>query len=220
MTRTASLQTFVIAALLALSIPVLGADESAPVPKPDVKVGDSWSYRFTEHQTNVPKTSRSTLRVSFAGSGVILTVDSIDDGREHESQYESDWSVVSLGRFGQVFEPPIRLYQFPLQVGAEQMYAYELVAQRGGPARGRAEGRSKVVGWEDVEVPAGKFRALKIEAIGTFRRLDANIFSRQRSTLWYAPEVKRWVKRSFETGPVGQALSLNWVTELVEFKVQ
>ena len=53
-----------------------------------------------------------------------------------------------------------------------------------------------MVGWEDIEVPAGKFRALKVQAEGTFRRSIGPSPDEARNTYWYVPQVKRWVKTS------------------------
>ena len=39
----------------------------------------------------------------------------------------------------------------------------------------RHDRRVKVVGWEEVGVPAGKFRALRIESEGRFQRVDTSI---------------------------------------------
>lgn len=210
-----------IAAGLFVAFAATGADETAPVPKPDVKTGDSWRYRVSTYQTNVPIVFPLDSRVNFVGPNVIITVETGNDGREYDSQFDSDWSISALGYQGQVFDPPIRFYKFPLQVGAEYPYAHEMVAQKGSPARIRAEGTVKVVGWEDVTVPAGKFRALKIEAKGSFQRLDTNFRGWQRFQQWYVPEVKRLVKSTFESG--GRApnqLDLVRTTELAEFKVQ
>jgi hypothetical protein len=85
----------------------------------------------------------------------------------------------------------------------------------------------RVVGWEDVETPAGKFKTLKIEAKGTWIgdvvarvRTDVAIAAnngvaqtarqdivqgaqraegRVYNVVWYAPEIKRWVKSLDET---------------------
>ena len=67
----------------------------------------------------------------------------------------------------------------------------------------------------------GEIRALKVEAKGSFQRLDANIRGWQRFVLWYVPEVKRPVKATIESGTTSPAvLDLNRMTELVEFKGQ
>ena len=66
------------AAALALALSYasanLGADESAPVQKPEVRVGEWWTYRYTEYPTNVPRLSNYHERVSFVGPNEILTV--------------------------------------------------------------------------------------------------------------------------------------------------
>ena len=43
-------------------------------------------------------------------------------------------------------------------------------------------------------VPAGRFRALRVEIEGPWERLDIKASGRSRSTMWYVPAVKRWVK--------------------------
>ena len=98
--------------------------------------------------------------------------------------------------------------------------AFELVAQRASPVRSKIEGTVKVVGWEDVVVPAGKFRALKVEAKGTIQRLDAAWSGWNRYDVLYVPEVKRWVKSTYEEGVRGSSPYTKQELELVEFKVQ
>jgi hypothetical protein len=219
--RGALLRVVGAGASLLLAFAVMAADESAPVPKPDVKVGDGWRYRVSMHDSNVPTVIFINSRVSFVAPDAIVAVETGSDGRESDSQFDSEWGVSSLGYLGLVFDPPMKFSKYPLQVGTESPYVYGLAAVRGGPARTRAEGRVKVVGWEDVAVPAGKFRALKIEASGSFQRLDINARGWQRFTLWYVPAVKRFVKSTVESGTrAPNQLDLIRTTELVEFKVQ
>ncbi|HVJ13211.1 MAG TPA: hypothetical protein VNC62_16680, partial [Burkholderiales bacterium] len=71
-----------------------------------------------------------------------------------------------------------------------------------------------VVGWEEIEVPAGKFRALKVHAEGTYQRLDRPNAGWARNTFWYVPTVKRWVKSLY------QDPSLEIVEELYFYRVQ
>ena len=51
-------------------------------------------------------------------------------------------------------------------------------------------------GWEMVSVPAGQFKALKFTNLINFRSTDFSRAACQRQeTIWFAPEVGRWVAR-------------------------
>lgn len=207
-----------IVAGLGLAFAVHGADESGPVPKPDVKAGDSWAYRQTVFAGNVSKPVKLEVRVSFVSADAIVTVDRVGDGPENDSQYTSEWNPISLS-FGAVFDRPYQMFKFPMRVGDTYPYSYE-TSWRGSPARSRSEGSSKVVGWEEVVVPAGKFRALKIESRGTFQRLDTRGGSNQRLDLWYVPEIRRFVKSHYEESQPGRDPDVRRVNELMEFRIQ
>ncbi len=218
----ALLRTTGFAVALVFASAAFGADESdAPVPKPEVKVGDRWKYRRTDYPTNLPRITTYEVRVTFLGPDEILTVDTGGSGKENDSHWTSEWSAISLGGSGVVYDQPARFLKFPLKVGATHETTFEVVARRGGTARPKFEQTVKVVGWEDVVVPAGKFRALKVEAKGTFQRLDARFGGWARLEFWYVPDVKRWVKYTYEDGTRGPSTpSTKDGHELVEFRVQ
>lgn len=221
MTKAATQWAIGLVLSLVFAFAALGADETAPVQKPDVKVGDRWRYQVKEYQSNVPIVSQIDSRISFLGPNAIVMVETGKDGQETDSQLDAEWGVLTVGYLGLVFDPPMRLFKFPLQVGMEYPFAYGLAAARGSPARTKAEGSAKVLGWEDVTVPAGKFRALKVEARAAFQRLDIRANGWQRFVLWYAPEVKRFVRSTVESGGRGPSqLDLVRETELMEFKLQ
>ena len=51
-------------------------------------------------------------------------------------------------------------------------------------------------GWEMITVPAGEFRALRFTNMINFRSTDFSRSANQRQeTVWFAPEVGRWVVR-------------------------
>ena len=50
--------------------------------------------------------------------------------------------------------------------------------------------------WEMISVPAGQFRALRFANLINFRSTDFSRAACQRQeTIWFAPEVGRWVAR-------------------------
>ena len=55
-----------------------------------------------------------------------------------------------------------------------------------------------VLGWEDVVVQGGKFRALKLE----YKAEVSGRNIRGKSLYWYSPDVKNIVKHQFEDGPL------------------
>jgi hypothetical protein len=54
----------------------------------------------------------------------------------------------------------------------------------------------KAHAWETISVPAGQFRALRYTNMIQFRSGDiSRTDSVRQETLWFAPEVGRWVAR-------------------------
>lgn len=73
----------------------------------------------------------------------------------------------------------------------------------------------KVLGWEDVEVQAGKFRAIKLE-VSTGHPPDQLL---SRSLYWYSPEAKYFVKCQYSAaGEAAFEEIVSW--ELSSFKVK
>jgi hypothetical protein len=204
---------------LFLVAPAIGAgDPDAPVPKPAVKVGDRWTYRTIDHFTN-RTLSEIDHEVTFVGPDAIFVVERPKGGEsELDARYTSEWAGVASA-IGEVFKTPANILKFPLKVGGKHEAIFETSAVRVGSGRWKAEMTTTVVGWEEVTVPAGKFRALKIEAQGTFQGLDTRYAGIAQRIFWYVPEVKRWVK-AYRESRVNNALSLKESLELVDFKVQ
>lgn len=217
--HASALGPLVAAAALLLAFSASGADETgAAVAKPQVKVGDRWAYRRTN---NLSKAASITFdsRVASTGPDEIVVVSKRRD-RENETDgfYTSEWNAITLATM--TFTPHLGHFKFPLEVGGSHVAAWEGIVKGSGWS-GKYEVPFKLTGWEEITVPAGKFRALKLEGKGTFRRLDQGGGGWVRVGYWYVPEVKRWVKISYEQGAGGPTSpDTNYVDELVEFHVQ
>jgi len=206
----------VLAALL-LVIPLAGA---AQVPRPEVKVGDRWTYQRMDYDAGKPR-GRYEMQVVFAERGVIQVV-STSKGKEGEvdTTFTSDWNAVTVP--GRVFNPHTGWFRFPLQVGATYSAAFEVIMPKKA-ANSRNERQVKVVGWEEVVVPAGRFRALKVISEGHYQRIDNTFASgTSRNVIWYVPEIKRWAKITLENRPIGRrgGPGEHSGEELVDYKVQ
>lgn len=214
------------------------AQGQTPVARPEVKVGDRWTYRRVDHWTD-RVLGHYELRVTFAGDKAILAVVKEHDGRESDASYTSEWNATVSALDQAIVSPHAGFLGFPLQIGASyrSSFTQEATRFRGEyGARGIAGVQSatyrytvKVHGWEEIVVPAGKFRTLKIEAEGFFdRSVGAGIGGPARglarTEIWYAPEVKRWVKYRYEDAirGAGAVLSPNnrIGEELTAFRLQ
>lgn len=206
------------AALIFVLSGVCAGQSAAPVPRPEVKPGDRWTYRVMDYWTNLPQATYE-LRITYAGPNLIHAVAArIGVERETDLEFTPEWNHM-IGGDGRVFDPPRRLLRFPLSVGAAYEASWKVVAKPGSSLRVENQVVVKVTGWEEVAVPAGKFRALKVEAKGSWRQLDQTGTGWQRFTIWYVPEVKRWVKWAFEGGALSSPQTKEG-EELVEFNVQ
>jgi hypothetical protein len=183
-------------ALLLLSASLIAAADEPPVARPDVKAGDRWTYRWGDARQKQEPTVYE-LEVTFVGPKAIKAIGAIEpSGRDVDTTWTPDWNVVTDRRSGSYY-PDNGLLRFPLAPGAAYSSEFEIVRPRLKAFRVRIRIDVKVIGWEDIRVPAGKFRALKVEAPGTYQRLDIPAAGRVRYDLWYAPKAKRWVKFKF-----------------------
>jgi hypothetical protein len=65
-----------------------------------------------------------------------------------------------------------------------------------------------VSGRETVEVPAGRFDCVRIGRVITFDHPDVHRVNATRSeTIWYSPQVNRWVQRELRGEYVSRGLT-------------
>src|SRR5712692_598797 len=82
-----------VAALFFAVLDVCSAQTGALVERPQVKAGDSWTYRRMDYLTNEP-TGTYTLRVTHADARAISAV--VTDARqktEYDVIYTAEWNV-------------------------------------------------------------------------------------------------------------------------------
>jgi hypothetical protein len=205
-----------IAALVLATLASAVPAQDAPVPRPQVKPGDSWTYRRVDHidgQKSVQK-----LEVTFANDRAIHLVQTNARGdKETDVSMTAEWNTVSSAR-DVIFEPHTGLFRFPLRAGDSWKSTYTAKFARQ-DYEVRHERTVTVAGWEEVRVPAGNFRALKIVSEGALQRSDRPGPGRAREVVWYVPEVKRLVKWTFEAGTRMKPVQ-SWEFELVSYKLQ
>lgn len=210
-------------ALLLLPL-VCTAQPGVPVERPQVRVGDRWTYQRMNYDAG-KALGRFETRVVFSDRGVIQMVSTgKTSADEVDTTYTADWNAVSTA--ARVFYPHTGWFKFPLQAGDSYKAGYDSVIP-GRNIKARNERQVTVVGWEDVVVPAGKFRALKIVSEGRFQRVETSMVAgTSRNVIWYVPSIKRWAKLTLENRPEGVKAAKGKRAgeysgeELVDYKVQ
>ena len=239
------MKTFTLALLSAfLSVNALAQSVEAPVLKP----GDSWTYKLTEERA--PSSwvqSRSDFVVErITASAIYFTVKQSGSTQiPREILSGPDWSRMRdvNGKETVVNRP----FAFPLTVGKTWEIQYTELNPNKGHKSEQWSHKYTVVGYEMVEVPAGKFNALKIESEGRWtaqmepgqsvvqeaqtssnstvmvtkidRASDKPVSGRTYKAFWYAPEVRRWVKSVEEFYSSGGVRSERSASELESFKL-
>jgi hypothetical protein len=132
-------------------------------------IGDL-KFEHTERVTEVAKV-RDGFRVTVerASAGKPAVVDQMDVSAKGLTQRQYG---------GRAVDPPTPELRLPAKAG--DTWEWEAPGVGDGPSR---KITFKVIGEEEVEVPAGKFKAVRVE-----RELEVGKVT-QRSEGWYAPEV-------------------------------
>ena len=216
------------------------------VDRPAVQVGDTWIYRETiEKGSTGWNQIRDELAVTrVTASTIFFTVKpSGSTQAPKEIFFGADWSRARdvNGKETVVNRPLL----FPLSIGKSWDLEYTEQNPNSAHKWEKFDSKYTVVGWEQIEVPAGKFRALKIEAEGHWQAEIAPgqtvtqsgqsgdnattlVTQVQKSTekvtsgrtyraFWYVPEVKRWVKSVEENYSSGGTRSERDTLELESF---
>src|ERR1039457_1937421 len=226
-----------------MSVAVAGS-----IDLPNVKPGDRWVCKsVTESGRNgwIEKHKEFTV-IRNTPTSVLLSIKEVGSKLPpHEQLVGSDWSVFKNINGEEVIVS--RPFKFPLDQGK----TWEIDYTEDHPSKERKNQRIhlvyRVVGWEDLEVPAGKFKAMKIEAEGnwkaeiepsvgatastkagpsgsttivqTNKALPKSVTGRIYKAFWYEPSVKRFVKIIEEDFNVQGARNGRFTMELESFKV-
>lgn len=174
------LSTAILLASAALSATPVRAADPERIDKPAAQVGTSWRMRVADGMTKVP-ISETTYRIgALADTEVHLLNDA------NEVAVILDAGHYAVKRSGDlVFEPPLQRMRYPLAPGDRWETAYQYVSPQCGPMK--ATLNFKAAAWEDVTVPAGKFRALRLESEGMMRSGCGT--NRQAHKHWVVPDL-------------------------------
>jgi len=186
--------------------------------------GDSWTYRLTQpDQRDDLREQRYSVSVAAVSETQVIERYALEGGQSARARHRRGAYLVTLGPalfspYFAVFEqlvPGAQLASIAVRDGA---CAPEYVCY----ATGRVEGR------EQVEVPAGRFDAIKLSVEEMWRAGSAaggsqaaQMNGSRRLTIWYAPKAKRAVKYSSRL-MIGDLppIDVNFDLELVSYQLK
>jgi hypothetical protein len=231
--------------LLTLCAPLTCIAQS--IAAPELKPGDTWTYtstlekgtngwRQTHEEITLLRTTDSHVYYSSKQTGSTQGPNEVIAG--------ADWSRErNVNGNDVVVNKPLA---FPLSTGKSWDVQYTEANPNKTFSSETWDTKYKVGGVETVEVPAGKFQAIKIEAEGDWRAqvapshsvvqavqtqqgtatavsqirntAPATVTGRTYKAFWYAPEVGRWVKSVEEYYGSNGVRSERYTNELESFK--
>ena len=184
------------------------AADPSSVPAPKVVAGNAWIYASTRSDGKTATVKTEVLRVSAR--------EIVVNRAGTEVTYSEPWTIVrtKTGKRSLRISPGIATVPFPLVVGETHLQRVEVVDEETGARRLDAI-VTGVRGWEDIVVPAGRFRALRIEREER-NGIDTAAPGRNVGTYWYVPEVRSHVQvESFD-----EAKDLKVTSKLQSYRVQ
>jgi hypothetical protein len=239
------LTRFAVVALGAAPAAALAADP-ASVSAPTLQPGDSWVYDRTHEQgANGFARQRIDLVIERVATDTLVVGIKTDGapGAFEDHISGPDWSQRRIVDGQETVTG--RPFSFPLTIGSSWTADYVDPRQHGLQTFAHFHTTYKVIGWEDVQVPAGTFHALKIEATGTVEgqmaaaaagasasmatASGATSVSRVErapsravqaitySAFYYAPEIKYYVKSVNEQYNSDNVLTRRDTDTLVSF---
>lgn len=238
-------KTITAAVLLAMGLPALAVAQSAPAPA--LKPGDTWTYVNTLektpsiwHQTHdevtVLRATQSHIYYTSKQAGSTQAPNEVVAGADWSRERSINGAEVVVNR-------PL---QFPLSSGKTWDLGYTEDHPNKTYSSLKWSSQYRVVDTETVEVPAGKFQAIKVEAEGDWvgqieptqtvtqavqtqqgdtamvthaqNTAPKQVTGRTYKAFWYVPEIGRWVKSVEEYYGSNGVRNGRYTSELESFK--
>ncbi len=184
---TSSIRTWCLGlALLA------GSACAAEAERPDVHVGDRWNWQHTNVLAHEADFTLVEDVVEVGDREIRTRVRTKGKAGSSIATYTREWNPLDVVVAS--YQPDLRSYTFPLQVGAKWQESADKQLFSNGK-HGKFNVAGEVQALEQVTVPAGTFEAYKVSLVleATSTDEDANI-GHTSELVWYAPAVRRYVK--------------------------
>jgi hypothetical protein len=185
--------------------------------KPDVHVGDRWSWQHTNGLANERDFTQIEDVIQVSDHEIRTRVRVKGKSGNGIATYTLEWNPLDV--CSSQYTPYLKELAFPLEVGKKWDGTADKMLFSNGK-HGKFLLKGEVVAFEKVTVPAGTFDAYKINVIldATGTDEDANIGNTVES-YWYAPSVKRYVKLENTFRRDGRVRSQD-IYELLEYSLR
>jgi hypothetical protein len=197
-----------------------GRDASAPTARPPA-VGQSWRYAKRDYYTHAVIDDQID---SIAAVGRTIDIDSRSEAAKAGAE-TATWGTAWLRKYiphreltdgplpseiqdpwGKVLVDPhwgqVQVYETAIPLWPNQLvpgWKTHLNTKYKTPSNETGLPWDQTMAahdWQMISVPAGQFRALRFTNLINFRSTDfARSASQRQETVWFAPEVGRWVAR-------------------------
>ena len=192
--------------LLTVVVIALASTSQGVAETPDlagVLPGDRWTYDVTDEITTDLKSTVTVVVVDVSEREINARVSSRGAQRPRQVVFDRGWSRIDddLWKFAPSDGSGIQL---PLQIGKEWRFESNGKNFQSGTTV-RSTGQSKVTGQEKLTTSAGTFDTFKIETMA--RHVNSNDQTKVASltsTLWYAPTINRWVRKTYKIQQEGR----------------
>jgi hypothetical protein len=204
------------ASMTALSVTAQAQDLSR-IDRPSVKVGDSWTYRYSDNWKKLPNATFVHRVTEATDSRIRVAVSNAANEQFPEAIYSSEWNTYQLA--GTTYAPVVNDHSFPLSAGKSWKSSFSYKRADGGETR--CEQTATVVGVERVTVAGGTFDTVKITINGSWKWASGGNFNGSfTKTVWYARDTRRWVKILYADFDAQGTAFANETWELVSHKLQ
>lgn len=182
--------------------PVAQLPKADPDPNPQVEnpiVNEGDIYIFESKDPEDTKSTTTTKRtVKSVGATIQLSNININNknAKTRNLTYDRDWNLISTrnaDKSGADYSPPLKYYDFPLKSGNSWNQSSIETDIKSGKKRTHTI-TGAVDGWENVSVPAGNFRAIKVSLQTEISDPNTGEIIHGTDVSWFVPEIGRSVK--------------------------
>ena len=161
---------------------------SAIVDAPYIRPGSSWTYKVEDSTWNAPQ----MVTLTFMKDDVYKNAGVLAFAAGNETLlYDRDLNFVAVANDGRILReasPSLRSFDFPFHVGKEWRSVFTFQDNQKGLSWTPVEVIWRVKEYDEVSVPAGKFRAFLLESE------PSTNWGVKKERIWYAPETKQMIK--------------------------